>query len=514
MFGHNSDSKLESDGRASWGGSSEERPTASKEFTRPTVLPTFSSTPSRKPLALGGRVTAAVVAAAALASIYTICCLPAGPTSRPSTVLGDSPFAYLVLDRPPLPQITRLIINMVSAKWGLLWAARATAFVVSSPLHKTADAVYARNSLDAAKALQAWYDTSTGLWLSAGWWNSANCLTVLGDWALLDKANAVALGVASVMANTYNNAQKTSVTTQKRLAANGLVMTKYEFHRRAQGPGELNTRGFSGFINDFYDDEGWWALALIRSWDVTGQQGYLDMAEHIFEDMKNGTDQKCGGGIWWSKERAYKNAIANELYLSVAASLANRVPGNKDYYLGVAKAEWAWFKGSGMINANSLINDGLRINDDGSCVNNGQQTWSYNQGVVLGGLVELARATGDGSYLSEATAIAAAALSALSDPTTGIIHETDRCEPNCGADGSQFKGIFVRNLHYLQAAAPQNVFRSAINKNADSIWANNRNELNQLGIDWAGPASAGGGPNATTHSSAMDVIVAALAAAE
>ncbi|KAK0643437.1 glycoside hydrolase [Cercophora newfieldiana] len=234
------------------------------------------------------------------------------------------------------------------------------------------------------------------------------------------------------------------------------------------------------------------------------------MAQSIFEDMKNGTDDICGGGIWWKKDRKYKNAIANELYLSVAASLANRVPYRKDDYLDIAKAEWTWFRNSSMINDKNLINDGLLINPDGSCVNNGLNTWSYNQGVVLGGLVELSKATGDPSYLDQATAIAKAALLLLSD-NTGIIREVDRCEPNCGSDGSQFKGVFVRNLGYLHAAAPQDVFRTAIMANADSIWRNDRDANNQLGISWSGPVSAGNGPNASTHSSAMDVMVAAMA---
>jgi predicted alpha-1,6-mannanase (GH76 family) len=129
-------------------------------------------------------------------------------------------------------------------------------------------------------------------------------------------------------------------------------------------------------------------------------------------------------------------AVANELYLSVAASLANRA-AEKDSYLSIAKDEWNWFKGSGMINDQNLINDGLDINSDGSCSNNGDIVWSYNQGVILGGLVELSRATGDPEYLSEATAIAEAAIEALSED--GVLHES--CEPNdCGGDGPQFKG--------------------------------------------------------------------------
>lgn len=162
-----------------------------------------------------------------------------------------------------------------------------------------------------------------------------------------------------------------------------------------------------------------------------------------------------------------------------------------------------------MINANNLINDGLEIQADGKCINNNMQTWSYNQGVILGGLTELSRATGDRKLLDSAAVIANAAIKALSDEK-GIIHEIDRCEPNCGDDGSQFKGIFVRNLHYLHKEAPQEGFRQTIALNADSIWKNDRNEDNQLGVDWSGPPAGpdGKGPTAGTHSSALDVLVA------
>lgn len=366
------------------------------------------------------------------------------------------------------------------------------------------DTPYAENTLRAAAALQGWYDQPSGLWSTTGWWNSANCLTVLVDWAG-HAGPAAEIDVAGIVSNTFHNAQRTALTPRKTLSATGRITSAYT-------PRPADKRGFDDFLNEYYDDEGWWALALIRAWDVTKEAAYLDMAEHIFGDMQNGTDSVCGGGLWWSKERAYKNAIANELHLSVAASLANRVPGGKERYAQIARDAWAWFKRSGMINGDNLINDGLRINEDGSCVNNGLQTWSYNQGVVLGGLAELSRATGDRSYLAEAATIATAALARLSDGD-GIIHEADKCEPDCGNDGPQFKGIFMRNLGYLQQAAPQDAFRAAILRNADTIWAKNRNSKNQLGIAWTGPPELGAGPTAATHSSAMDVLVAALAAA-
>ncbi len=395
---------------------------------------------------------------------------------------------------------------MVSLRYGGL-AARAFHSISSLQGLQAANDAYTDRSLAAAKALQGWYDAPSGLWSTTGWWNSANCLTVLTDWAShAGAATAQTLNVAGIISNTFTNAQRVVVTAQKTLSASGMTTSSYQIEQAAD-----SKRGFSEFLNDYYDDEGWWALALIRSWDVTKQQAYLNAAERIFADMQAGTDSKCGGGIWWSKEKAYKNAIANELYLTVAASLANRIPGKKQQYTQIAKDEWTWFKSSGMLNKDHLINDGLRINADGTCVNNGMNTWSYNQGVILGGLVELAKATGDAAYLLEAVIIARAAITLLSD-ANGVIREVDKCEPNCGADGAQFKGVFVRNLGYLHAAAPQDVFKNTILKNADSIWVSDRNAKDQLGIKWTGPPELGGGPNAATHSSAMDVIVAALVA--
>lgn len=244
---------------------------------------------------------------------------------------------------------------------------------------------------------------------------------------------------------------------------------------------------------------------MIRSHDVgvvgLGDQQYLEAAMTIFEDMKKG-NSSCGG-IYWSKVGTYTNAIANELYLKVAASLANRVPGQKDYYLDIATKQWAWFKSSGLINGDNLINDGL----DDSCKNNGMKTWTYNQGVILGALVELSKANGDTSLLTEASTIATAAIADLTKD--GILYEG--CEPDCGADGAQFKGVFMRNLRVLQQAAPQDAFKSFLLKNADAIWANDRNTTNdQLGPTWNGPFAAA---SAGTQSSAMDALVAAVAVA-
>ena len=174
------------------------------------------------------------------------------------------------------------------------------------------------------------------------------------------------------------------------------------------------------------------------------------------------------------------NAIAHELFLGVAAHLANRAGSKSSYYLDWAQKGWNWFKNSGIINSQNLINDGL---DNVTCTNNGGTVWSYNQVVILGSLTELSRATNDDSYIVIAKQIADAAIANLTD-AKGILH--DVCEPDCGADGSQFKGVFTRNLEILQEASPETRYQTFLNNNADSIWANDRANGPELSLIWSG----------------------------
>lgn len=328
---------------------------------------------------------------------------------------------------------------------------------------------YQKRAALAVKALQSWYNKRTGLYRTTGWWNSANAITTLADY---EKA-AGTTKFNHVFQNTFRKAQKTS----------------------------------PGFINHYYDDEGWWALAWIDVYDRTHNPRYLHMSESIFNNMAGGWSNTCSGGIWWSKDRKYKNAIANELFLSVAAHLALRAatPSARDTYLTWANREWQWFSHTGMINSQHLVNDGL----DSHCRNNGKTTWTYNQGVILGGLAELYQASHNRALLTTAYQIASATISSpvLTD-AHGILHEP--CEPNCGGDGSQFKGIFVRNLAYLNHIAPNPGYSKFIRANARSIWSGAKPPAYHLGLIWSAPY---GQANASTQSSATDALVAAAALA-
>ena len=280
-------------------------------------------------------------------------------------------------------------------------------------------------------------------------------------------------------------------------------------------------KGAKDFCNEFIDDSGWWGLAWTRAYDLTQDNKYLEMAEHIANYMYEYHDDVCKGGLYWKNDRKNKNAIPNELFIKLVASLHNRVKGREERgncnmfslflhfslgdqkYLKQAKEVWTWFKGTGMINGEHLINDGLK--DLKSCHPEGQ-TFTYNQGVILGGLVELYHATDDHVYLSDAQAIADAATKSTFLNPNGILREPYEAN-GCQGDLPSFKGVFVRNLGELSRALPNHPYHSYLVKQAQSAYQHARNNQNQYGDHWAGPFKETG---VACQHSALDLMNAAL----
>ncbi len=225
------------------------------------------------------------------------------------------------------------------------------------------------------------------------------------------------------------------------------------------------------------------------------------MAKRDADYLWSFQDDRCGGGIWWSTERSYKNAITNELFIKLAAAIHNRTPGDTKY-VGQASQIWRWFSASGMINGQHLVNDGL----DGQCRNNGGTTWTYNQGVILGGLVELAKATKDDALLRAARELADASTTDAALNPGGILREP--CEASadhCGKDGPSFKGIFARNLGELNRALAGRPFDAYLDRQAAAVEAHS-DTLGQIGVSWSGSADA---LDAARQHSAVDALTAA-----
>ena len=238
------------------------------------------------------------------------------------------------------------------------------------------------------------------------------------------------------------------------------------------------------FTDSYLDDTGWWGMAWLSAYDYTGDSTYLQIAEADANYMAGYWDTgTCGGGVWWNTGEQQKNSIENELYLELNAALHNHLSGDTTY-LQRAEAEWAWFSSTGLINAQNLVNDGLDLSD---CRNDGNtQTWTYNQGVIVDGLAQLAKATGDAALLTQASDIASAATSLLA--TNGVLTEPPTGSQNCGSDDwTVFKGIFMQYLQAYATDTGNSSFASFMANQKAAIVADDTDGDGQSGYFWAGP---------------------------
>jgi hypothetical protein len=136
--------------------------------------------------------------------------------------------------------------------------------------------------------LQEWYDLSTGLWNTAGWWNGANAMTVIAELAAVDAS--IVQDAISIFETTFNVAPSANPSNgiEKSVGTNGLIQTSYPagwpndtISKRAA----LDSTDPTVWLDGANDDAEWWGLAWIAAYDVTGNETYLTLAEGIFNEI-------------------------------------------------------------------------------------------------------------------------------------------------------------------------------------------------------------------------------------
>ncbi|KXX75620.1 hypothetical protein MMYC01_207743 [Madurella mycetomatis] len=254
------------------------------------------------------------------------------------------------------------------------------------------------------------------------------------------------------------------------------------------------------------EDESWYG----NRWTPA----FAHRARIFWELAAKGWDTElCGGGMIWNPRLApYKNAITNQLFISASIGMYLHFPGDLNTSpFGASppgpnitetphhpmKTEWRahdpifwraartahdWLASSNMTNSQGLYADGFHIsgynpgdsnnnNSNAKCDQRDEMVYTYNQGVILSGLLGLFRATGRGSYLREGHALVRNVIGATgwdlarNSPVddlarlrpgllppwhglgrAGVLEEACDVSGRCSQDAQTFKGIWMHHF--------------------------------------------------------------------
>ncbi|KAB5591563.1 hypothetical protein CTheo_4992 [Ceratobasidium theobromae] len=233
------------------------------------------------------------------------------------------------------------------------------------------------------------------------------------------------------------------------------------------------------------------------------------------DDDQGGTTSACDS-VWWedtaSSNKPYKNAITNELF--IVASTEAYLKTKEKSYLNNALATWNFSKDKMQHGAGNsqegLFSNGTSLPD---CTNNNQETWTYNQGVILHGLRLLYKATGDHSYIDEALVMLDAAHKFKVKEGTDILAEGCDISGTCNVNQVGFKGLFMQHLQYfLEVVNDPKItakYSDWIGLQAQAVNQYACQSDGHLGSIWWGTSDAAIYPNAVNaFSSGLDTILA------
>lgn len=235
------------------------------------------------------------------------------------------------------------------------------------------------------------------------------------------------------------------------------------------------------YLNVYYDDMQWSALTILRLYNITKDEKYLNTVKELWADISNGwNDRYAGGGIAWKKDMPYsKNACSNGPAALLAARLY-QLTKDESYKQWAIKI-YEWQKNTLYEASIGAVYD--NINGETDVTNTVVLT--YNQGTFMGTAIALYQITNDKAYLSVARKVASYTLTKLVDSSSGVL----RNEGN--GDNALFKGIFMRYFAPLVleeelSEAYYTLFISAFRKNTETVWLSGTNPMILLfGPSWS-----------------------------
>ena len=223
------------------------------------------------------------------------------------------------------------------------------------------------------------------------------------------------------------------------------------------------------------DDIGWFSLALIRGYQITGNANFLNAAKYGFDTaFARGWDtQYNGGGIWEQQPDMTpaggtidKEALSNNSLGKVACLIYQST--HDQSYLTKATQIYDWVWNHIYNSTTGQINAGI---DRNNVVNTG--TAVYNQGTFVDYANYLYQITGNINYYNDAKRSIDFVKNNMTN--NGIISNNATYLNTWGDEFARGLGHFVRDNHMWSAYYPWMV------QNANAIWNNRRTDYN---ITW------------------------------
>lgn len=227
----------------------------------------------------------------------------------------------------------------------------------------------------------------------------------------------------------------------------------------------IRLRNALTFVNSYYDDMAWLALATLRLDGLAeetrrpGRRRNATVRASLTLQFDAACTDDLGGGTFWSKKRDFKNTPATAPVALFYARTGQR---------GKAQALLDWLDATLFDLDQGLYLDGVRRDPAGGVVVE-RAVYTYNQGPVLGALLELG---GDANL-----ARAAALVDAVNMKLTAVDSPVLRCEGT--GDGGLFTGILCRYLALAAAdtrlpAATRATAARLVTDTAEAFWSGRR----------------------------------------
>ena len=215
-------------------------------------------------------------------------------------------------------------------------------------------------------------------------------------------------------------------------------------------------RNVGAWVNNYYDDMAWLALALERAARLAGVERRRAL-DKLSQQFLTAWVPEDGGGIPWRKQDQFFNAAANGPAGIFLARYGDR--------LKRAQQMADWIDATLIDPETHLVFDGIKA---GSLV---RAQYTYCQGVVLGLETELAARTGDPRHAPRVHRLVAAIEEHMT--SAGVLKGTG------GGDGGLFGGVTARYLALVATTLPgdgtadvaaRDTARALVVSSAHSAW--------------------------------------------